>query len=75
MVRSTAKKTAPAAPTTVTVTGCHLTNQAPAANEHTRAAVEALANAAAENAQAISAIAKALQGGNAVVDTMIRIGN
>lgn len=38
-----------------------------AANEHTRAAVEALADAAARNAEAIAEIARALQPGTAPV--------
>lgn len=46
-----------------------------AANEHTRAAVEALAKAAEANARAISDIALALQGSPATMETGIRIGN
>jgi seryl-tRNA(Sec) selenium transferase len=63
---------APAAPT-YTVTDCTITNNS-SANEHTRAAVEALANAVAENARAITAIAQALQGGGARMDCGIRLG-
>lgn len=43
----------------------HIDNHT-AANEHTRAAVEALASAATANARAIEAIARAMQGGSAV---------
>lgn len=45
----------------MTVQNCTITNTS-AANEHTRAAVEALAQAAGENARAIAAIAVALKG-------------
>jgi hypothetical protein len=58
-----------------TVTGCSFVNTVSAeANEHTRAAVEALANAAAENARAITEIAKALQPPTATFEPCIRIG-
>lgn len=64
---------APAAPT-FTVSNCTITNSS-SANEHTRFAIEALANAAAENARAIAAIAQALDGGGAKMDAGIRLGN
>lgn len=45
----------------IKISGCSLSNVVNAeTNEHTRAAVEALANAAAENARALAAIARAL---------------
>ena len=44
----------------------NITTSVPPTNEHTSAAVESLARAATANAEAIMAIAKALQGGNAV---------
>lgn len=56
-----------------TVSNCTITNIS-SANEHTRAAVESLAAAAAENARAIAAIAEALKGGNAHMETGIRVG-
>lgn len=67
-----------APPTTATnppscmITGCSIVNSS-AANEHTRAAVEALAAAAKANAEAIAAIAKALEGSPATMDTGIRV--
>jgi len=64
---------APAAPS-YSVSNCTITNNS-SANEHTRAAVEALANAVAENARAITAIAQALDCGGARMDTGIRIGS
>ena len=74
----TAKKqpAAPAAPVapSYSVSKCTITNNS-SANEHTRAAVEALANAAAENARAITAIAQALEGGGARMDAGIRLGS
>lgn len=45
----------------MTVQNCTITNTS-AANEHTRAAVEALAHAVSENARALIAIADALKG-------------
>ena len=65
----------PAASTvpTYSVSNCTITNNT-SANEHTRAAVESLANAAAENARAIAAIARALEGGGAHMDCAIRLG-
>ena len=57
-----------------TITNCHLQNGVQC-NEHTRAAVEALANAAKANAEAIGRIASALTGGNAVMEApMIQVG-
>jgi hypothetical protein len=64
---------APAAPS-YSVSNCTVTNNS-SANEHTRAAVEALANAVAENARAVTAIAQALQGGGARMDAGIRFGS
>jgi guanyl-specific ribonuclease Sa len=57
-----------------TVSNCSVTNMPATANEHTRAAVEALAGAAKANAEAISAIARALQGGDARIDSAFRFG-
>ncbi len=45
-----------------------------AANEHTRAAVEALSAAAKANAEAIAAIANGLKGSPATMDRAINIG-
>lgn len=60
------KKKTPEVPKPGTaITNSHITVYN-AANEHTRAAVEALAHAASENARAIAAIAGALKGGEAV---------
>ena len=70
--KPTPEAVAPAAPS-YTVTNCTITNDS-SANEHTRAAVEALANAIAENARAITAVAHALEGGGARMDAGIRIG-
>lgn len=56
------------------VSNCTVTNNS-SANEHTRAAVEALANAVAENARAITAIAQALEGGGAQMSAGIRLGS
>lgn len=56
---------APAAPPVIpptrdiTIEGCSFTGNA-AANEHTRAAIEAIANAAGKNADALKAAADAL---------------
>lgn len=47
---------------TYSITGCSVTNTAAAANEHTRDAVVALANAIAQNAIALIAVAEALKG-------------
>ena len=68
----TAKKsTTPTA--TYTVTNCTVTNNS-AANEHTRAAIEALAEAASANARAIERIAQALTGPPANMEAGIRVG-
>lgn len=58
---------------TYNVENCTFTNTS-AANEHTRAAVEALANAAKANAEAIGKIADALKGSPATMETALRIG-
>ena len=55
------------------VEGCTFTNTS-AANEHTRAAVEALAAAAKANAEAIAAIASALKGSPATMECGLRVG-
>jgi len=57
-----AKKTPVQPATGNTISNCNFESHS-AANEHTRASVEALAAAAEANAEAISQIAKALQGG------------
>lgn len=69
---TTTKKRTATQPAT-NISDCNFTNTS-AANEHTRAAVEALANAAARNADAIAEIARALKGGNASTGTFISIG-
>jgi seryl-tRNA(Sec) selenium transferase len=71
--KTTPEVVAPAAPS-YSVSNCTVTNNS-SANEHTRAAVEALANAVAENARAVTAIAQALQGGGARMDAGIRLGS
>jgi seryl-tRNA(Sec) selenium transferase len=71
--KTTPEVVAPAAPS-YSVSNCTVTNNS-SANEHTRAAVEALANAVAENARAVTAIAQALQGGGARMDAGIRFGS
>jgi hypothetical protein len=69
---ATKNPTAPTVPT-YSVSNCTITNNS-SVNEHTRAAIESLANAAAENASAIAAIARALEGGGAHMDCAIRVG-
>lgn len=73
-----AKKTAPPAPT-VHNTGAHIENvnitNSSAANEHTRAAVEALAKAAEANARAISDIASGLKGSPASIGNGIYLSD
>lgn len=59
---------------TYSVSDCVITNTS-AANEHTRAAVEALANACGKNADALAEIARALKGGNATMNAGIHIGD
>lgn len=62
---STKKKPAKASAPDVTITNCTVTsNNSTAANEHTRAAVEALARASERHAEAVIAIANALKGGD-----------
>ena len=58
---------------TYSVSNCTVT-QISAANKHTRAAVEALANAAAENARAIAAIARALENNGKSFGPGIQLG-
>jgi hypothetical protein len=73
---STRKKPVPApvaAPSTW-IQNCTITNTS-AANEHTRAAIEALAAAAKANAEAISAIANGLKGSPATMDYGIFLGS
>jgi len=60
------------APQTI-IQHCSITNTS-AANEHTRAAVEALAAAVKVNAEAITAIANALKGSPATMETGIHVG-
>ena len=68
------KKVTKAAPShRTTIQNCNIVNTS-AANEHTRAAVEALAGAAKANAEAIEAIANGLKGSPATMDRAINIG-
>ena len=67
------KKTATEKPT-YHIENCSITNTVPPANEHTRAAVEALAKALEANAVALGDTAKALRGGNATIENGIRVG-
>ena len=60
-------KAPPPQPAPITVSNCSITNNS-AANEHTRAAVEALAAAAKANAEAITAIANSLKGSPAAME-------
>ena len=55
------------------LTNCTFTNDT-SANKHTRAAVEALADAVRANAEAIAQIAKALQGGS-INAPMLQLNN
>lgn len=59
---------------TYTITNCSVVNSS-AANEHTRAAVEALAAAAKANADAIAEIARALKGSPATMDAGFKVGH
>ena len=59
-------------PLQTTISGCTFTAGGPP-NEHTRAAVEALARAAEENARAIREVALALRGATGL-DCMLKIG-
>jgi hypothetical protein len=68
------KKPASAPAPSYTVKDCSFVNTS-AANEHTRAAVEALAAAAKANADAIAEIAKSLQGSPATMGAGLRIGD
>jgi hypothetical protein len=69
-----AKKPTTPAPTPVTtIENCSIVNTS-AANEHTRAAVEALAAAAKANAEAITSIANGLKGSPATMGYGINIG-
>jgi hypothetical protein len=70
---ATKKPTPPAPAPSTTIQNCSIVNTS-AANEHTRAAVEALAAAAKANAEAISAIANGLKGSPATMETGIKIG-
>lgn len=66
---STKKPTQP-----LMITNCQFTNNS-AANEHTRAAVEALAAAAKANAEAIEAIAEAMWRGPSGPQVGLKITN
>ncbi len=68
-----APASAPAPQPMTTIQNCSIVNTS-AANEHTRAAVEALAAAAKANAEAISAIANGLKGSPATMERGINIG-
>jgi hypothetical protein len=68
------KKPQPAPAPTTHIQNCSIVNTS-AANEHTRAAVEALAAAAKANAEAISAIANSLKGSPATLEYGIKIGS
>lgn len=57
-------------PCPMTVANCTFTGNT-SANEHTRAAAVALAEAAKANAEAIAEIARALKGGN--IESMLKI--
>ena len=70
----TAKKKATTSAPSTTIQNCSIVNTS-AANEHTRAAVEALAAAAKANAEAISAIANGLKGSPASLGYGIMIGD
>jgi hypothetical protein len=63
----------PQAAPSYTVRDCSIINTS-AANEHTRAAVEALAAAAKANAEAITAIAAGLKGSLANLECGIKLG-
>lgn len=67
-VQSAAKPTP-----TYNIENCTFTNTS-ASNKHTRAAIEALANAVKANAEAIGKIADALKGSPAHMEAAIRIG-
>ena len=69
-----AKPAAAPARAPVTIENCIVTNTS-SANEHTRAAVEALAAAAKANAEAITAIANGLKGAPATMEYGIYLAN
>jgi hypothetical protein len=56
------------------IESCSVSNIVPATNEHTRAAVVAMAKAVEANANALAKMAEALRGGNAIMDCGIRAG-
>lgn len=56
------------------IDSCHVEVKGVPCNEHTRAAIEALAKAAQANAEAISACAKAMQGGAINLEAGIKVG-
>ena len=56
-----------------TIQNCTFTNTTAPANEHTRDAVVALAKALEANAVALGEAARALKGGDARMDSAIRI--
>lgn len=60
-------------PSEFVVQNCTFNNNAEV-NEHTRAAVEAIANAAAKNAEALKAAAEALGKSHVTNQTALRIG-
>jgi hypothetical protein len=70
---STKKQAQAAQPNKTTIQNVSIVNTS-AANEHTRAAVEALSAAAKANAEAITAIANGLKGSPATMDRAINIG-
>lgn len=67
------KKTEPQA--TYHIENCNVTNTTAPANEHTRDAVVALAEAIEANANALAEVARALKGGNVTMGSAIRVGN
>jgi hypothetical protein len=71
---TTKKKPQPAPAPSTHIQNCSIVNTSEA-NEHTRAAVEALANAARANAEAIRAIADSLKGSPATMECGIKIGS
>ncbi len=71
---ATEKKPQAAPAPSTTIQNCSILNTS-AANEHTRAAVEALAAAAKANAEAITAIANGLKGSPATMEYGISIGS
>ncbi len=58
---------------TYAISDC-IVNNGFAANEHTRAAVEALAGAAKANAEAIAEIARALKGSASTMENAFKFG-